>query len=143
MPLVGLWFAVTLGECLRHVCLVHDVIAVKHRPRLPAYHLHHDFLWHTGVDEFSRGSASEIVQPPSLQPGSLARRLPDLVKGSHALTVPVEDKEPVSLLPPLLRSFSSPSSDVLANGMTRASSPFVRSSSVGGSMRSTFDSQLI
>src|SRR5207247_10619649 len=125
MPLVGLWFAVTLGECLRHVCLVHDVIAVQHRPRLPAYDLHHDFLWHTGVDEFSRGSASEIVQPPSLQPGSLARRLPDLVKGSHALTVPLEDKEPVSLLPPLLRSFNIPSCDVSPYVMPPASIPSV------------------
>jgi hypothetical protein len=54
-------FLIQLCRSFREVFLIHDIVAVEHRPCLPAANLHDRFFVHTQTPQVPTGSSTQIV----------------------------------------------------------------------------------
>src|SRR5207245_9550409 len=80
-----------LRDGFGEVGFVDDVIAVEHRPRLPAAELHDLTLRHAATTEVTGSRAPEVVHEPAFQPGLFTCALPDAPEAVDALAAPVKD----------------------------------------------------
>src|SRR6266571_4340524 len=77
------------------VGLVDDVVAIEHRPRLPAAEPHDFALRHAGSAQIPCGRAPEIVDKPTLQPSLPGGARPRWPEALNTLAPAVEDREAI------------------------------------------------
>src|SRR5881628_3977120 len=93
-------------EALSHgrgeVCLVDDVVAVEHAPRLPAAEPHDLALRYTCLAKVARRAPAQIVDEPPDEPRAFACALPRGPHGPDAqrLAIPMEHVLPMARRPP-------------------------------------------
>jgi len=93
-------------EALSHgrgeVCLVDDVVAVEHAPRLPAAEPHDLALRYTCLAKVARRAPAQIVDEPPDEPRAFACALPRGPHGPDAqrLAIPMEHVHPIARGPP-------------------------------------------
>src|SRR5437773_9623404 len=93
----------SLGHGLGEIRFIDNVVAIEHRPRLPAAEAHDLALRHPATAEVAGRCAPEIVHEPAFEAGLLAGSRPGSTEALDALACPMEDEGPVALRPSLFK----------------------------------------